>query len=466
MAKKINSEDKLIEKIDKFNKKTEEINKEPIKKDIKKTIKSISKKVIKKVKKEMPIKEDAKKSFFKKEKVIKDNNIISNLQPKTKFGVFEAVVVLVNVALIFCLIGYLVGTKLKTTEEEEYTTANKEIQTFIDQYNYILQNYYGEVDENKLITNAINGMLTSLDDYSGVIDSSSNAFTISLEGSYKGIGVSITSNSSGQIVVSSIYEDTPASRAGIKVGDILTYFNEMSLLNVSTSDFVAKVGQNEKMTLTLLRDGVEQKVTLSREQISLKSVDYKMLDGNVGYIYVSLFANNTYDQFKTALESLENQGMKSLIIDLRNNSGGHLTAVESMLSLFVDSKHVIYQTEDASGASKVYSNGKINKEYKIVVLQNGQSASASEIMSASLRENLSAYIIGNKSFGKGTVQELQTAGDIQYKFTTKKWLTPNGNWINKVGVIPDLEVSLSKEHTANPTLENDTQYQAALNYLK
>ena len=191
-----------------------------------------------------------------------------------------------------------------------------------------------------------------------------------------------------------------------------------------------------------------------------------MEENNIGYIKVDVFANNTYSQFQKALIELENNNMKSLIIDLRGNSGGHLLAVENMLSLFMNDTHVIYQTEDKDGIEKIYSTGNKDKEYNIVILQNSGSASASEVMATSLREQLGAYIIGNTSYGKGTVQNLQTISGIgQYKVTTKKWLTSNGEWINEVGVKPDLEVSLSEDYYKNPILENDDQYQTAIKYL-
>lgn len=163
---------------------------------------------------------------------------------------------------------------------------------------------------------------------------------------------------------------------------------------------------------------------------------------------------------------MESDGFESLIIDLRDNSGGHLTAVKDMIGLFLDSSHVIYQTEDKKGKEKVYSNGKVTKNYPIVIVGNANSASASEVMIGALTEEYGAVLIGNRTFGKGTVQELHslTNGD-EYKFTTKKWLTPKGNWVHNNGIEPKIEVTLSKEYYENPTEENDNQLKAAINYL-
>ena len=159
--------------------------------------------------------------------------------------------------------------------------------------------------------------------------------------------------------------------------------------------------------------------------------------------------------------------MKSVRISLRGNSGGHLSSVRNMLSLFLNDTHVIYQTENDKGIEKVYSTGTKDKEYKIVILQDLGSASASEVMASSLREQLGAYIVGNTSFGKGTVQTLRKVEGIgEYKVTTMKWLTSNGNWIDSNGITPDLEVSLTEDYYNNPISENDNQLQAAINYLK
>ena len=180
-----------------------------------------------------------------------------------------------------------------------------------------------------------------------------------------------------------------------------------------------------------------------------------------------MFASNTADQFKAAVESLEKQGMDSLIIDVRYNTGGHLTSAVEILSYLLSSDKVIYQIESKGTTTKYYSKGSETKTYPIVVLQNKNSASASELLSAALKEEYGATIIGEVSYGKGTVQELVTLTDgTQYKFTTKKWLTPKGNWINGVGVSVDIEEALSKEYENNPTEENDNQLQRAVQYLK
>ena len=174
---------------------------------------------------------------------------------------------------------------------------------------------------------------------------------------------------------------------------------------------------------------------------------------------MSIFAANTYTQYKENLESLEKQGIDALVVDLRDNSGGELNAATSIISLFMNKEKVIYQIETKDGSiEKTYSKGKKDKEYPIAILVNNNTASAAEVMTAALKDNLDAKVIGEKTFGKGTVQTVMnlSTGE-QYKLTTKKWLTPNGEWINETGITPDIEVKLEKD--------KDNQLDEAVKYL-
>lgn len=426
-----------------------------------KTVSKPSKKEFE-IKKEVKveIKDDVKETKPEVKEFAKEKN-----KAVDKTGLFENVIIIVAVALVFSLLGYFIGNK--HNPKDSLATSSKELQTFIEQYNKIVNEYYKDVDKNSLIKGAMTGMLSALDEYSQVIDDSSNNFNITLEGVYEGIGVEVVNDDNGNIVVYNTFIDSPAAKAGLYKNDIITKINDKSLKDISTKEFVNLVKETEDIKLTVLRDGKEKVFNLKKERIVLKSVSYEMINNSVGYIKIDLFANNTKEQFEAAVNSLEAKGMKKLIIDLRDNTGGHLSAVKDMLSLLMDSTHVIYQTESKTETIKFYSDGNKTKEYKIVVLQNEVSASASEIMASALQEQLNAYIIGKHSFGKGTVQQLETVDGIgQYKFTTKKWLTSNGTWIEGKGVMPDLEVNQPDEYYKNPTRNNDLQLNEAIKYLK
>lgn len=422
-----------------------------------------------KINKKPLVKKTTKKTLIKKIKNKKSTSKAKTNSNGVKLSVFEIIVLSVMLVIVGGLLSYQIIQRFHK-EKQEYTTVSKELQTFIDNYNYITDNYYGEIDKNKLIMNAIDGMLSSLDEHSTIIDeNNSNTFNITLEGEYQGLGVQISNDTDGNIIVMSVFKNSPAEKSGITPGDIISKMDEESLYNVKTSDFVnmVKEKKNAKINLSLIRGNEVINVDVTRENIIIESVTKDMLDNKMGYIYVNIFASNTYTQFKDALESLEKNGLESLIIDLRGNTGGHLDTVKRMLYLFLDNSHIIYQTQDKNGTVKVYSKGTMTKKYPIVVLMDSNSASASEIMAATLQEEYGAKIVGTTSYGKGTVQELQTiAGVGQYKFTTKKWLTPKGNWIHKVGIKPDYEVILDENYFKTPSNDTDNQLQKAISVLK
>lgn len=385
------------------------------------------------------------------------------------------VIVLIIITLI---IGFIIGLSLfkVALEKKDNISINsndKELKKFVDNYNYIVNNYYGDLDKKELIDNAISGMIESIDDpYTTYIDEeSSNTFSTTLEGSFEGIGVEIVNDSDKNIVVYSVIKGSPAEKAGVEPLDIIKSINGKSLEGIETSEFVSIVKTSENPVITLEIKRKEETITkeIKREKVTITSVESEIIekqDKKIGYMYISIFANNTYSQFKKQLEELENKGIDSLIIDVRSNTGGHLTAVENILSLFLDSSHIIYQTEDKNGIEKTYSKGNTTKQYKVVVLTNESSASASEILAATMKEEYGATLVGKHTYGKGTVQELKTLPDgEQYKFTTKKWLTPKGNWINGTGVEVDVEVEFNKDYYENPTHDNDKQLQEAINTI-
>jgi len=377
--------------------------------------------------------------------------------------------------LITLIIGFILGLSVFKVMYDRDTDDNQDkfLSKFVDNYNYITSNYYGDLDKNKMIDSAIEGMLESIDDpYTTFFnDGDSNSFNATLDGSFQGIGVEVVNDSDNNIVIYNVIDDSPASRSGLKPADIIKSIDGKSLENVSTSDFVkmVKEGTSSTIELVVLRNNAEIKVNVNKELVTIKSVKSDIFEREgkkIGYIYMSIFANNTFSQFKDELNKLEKSGIDSLIIDVRSNTGGHLTTVENILGLFLDSSHVIYQTEDNNGVVKAYSRGSETKKYKIVVLTNEASASASEILAAALKDEYGAKIVGKHTYGKGTVQELKNLSDgVQYKFTTKKWLTPHGEWINGTGVQVDIDVDFNKDYYDNPVADNDSQLQAAIQAL-
>ncbi len=393
---------------------------------------------------------------------------IKKARPKV-FKTTEVVGLMLITVVVSLTLGGLFTYKIFNSHGE---LVEAELQDFIKNYQYILDNYNGDINKEELLDAALEGILTKLDKNSTFLDSNAaKNFNISLEGSYEGIGIEIYNDEAGNIIINRVFKESPADKAGLTTGDIIIKANGKDVSKMRTSDFVELIDKNKysKISLVYIRNGKEYKTTVTRTNIKLQSVQSKTYTYNsqkIGYIRISIFANNTYEQFKKKFEALQKEKVNSLIIDLRDNSGGYLSTAENIISLFLDSSHPIYQIQKQGVTTKYYSKGKKDQKLKIAILVNGSSASASEILTSALMEQDGAIVIGEKTYGKGTVQELQdlTNGD-KYKLTTKNWLTSKGNWIDQKGIEPNIKIELSDEYTKNPTEENDNQLQTALKEL-
>ena len=380
-----------------------------------------------------------------------------------EFRFWEVIILMILTAVMGVTLGSFV---VKKNYGISNTSISESLQNFIANYNYILNNYYGEFDEEELLKKSLQAILEEIDDpYAVYMDKNeSSNFDIQLSGSYQGLGVEVGNLlNGGDLIITRVFDNSPAQKVGLKIGDIITKLNNEIVEGLSGSEFSEKIKKLKgNFNITVVREDTEFTFNVSLEKVVLKSVSAETLDNNVGYIYISIFAENTYEQMKKELENLEKSGMTSLIIDVRNNTGGYLTSVESILGLFLDSSNIIYQTEDKTGIKKYYSNGMETKKYPIVIITNSSSASASEILTAALKEQLGAKSVGKTTYGKGSAQKVHSLTDgTKYKFTTQKWLTPTGLSIDGNGIPVDIEVSLSDKYFEEPNRENDDHFQAA-----
>lgn len=382
---------------------------------------------------------------------------------KLEFKTYELVIILLAICIFSTLTGCLVGYKLLTnkTLSKNYSLVDEDLEHFINEYNEIKKNYYGTFDSKKILSNALSAVVNSLGDkYSGKIDLDSNTTdSIKLRGVYTGVGIEIYNDEKLNIIVNSVFKGSPADTSGIKKGDIITKINGENVTGTLTTNLVSKIKSlnNNVFTLEILRDGKYINISTKSDTIELKSATYKVLEQNnkkIGYINISIFANNTAKQFKEALSKLEDEKIEGLIVDVRDNPGGYLETAIEISDLLLNKDKVIYKTNDGDKIEATYSKGKKDYNKKIVILINNGSASASELLTLSLKENLNAYTVGVTSYGKGTVQEVKKYNNIQYKYTTKLWLSPSGKSINETGIIPDLEVKLDNN--------GDNQLQSAL----
>ncbi len=313
----------------------------------------------------------------------------------------------------------------------------------------VKNNYVEGVDQQKLVDGAIDGMMNALGDpfssYMG--PETAQQFSEQIEGSFTGIGAEV-SMENGNVVVVSPIKGSPAERAGIKPKDILLSVNGESFEGLSLNEAVAKIrgpkGTEAKVKVKRAGSTNNLEYKIVRDDIALETVYARMEEGKVGVIEITEFSMNTAERFKQELASLEKQGMKGLVIDVRNNPGGVLQIVIEMAEHFVPKGKSIVQVEDKNKQrEKTVSKG-VGKTYPIAVITNKGSASASEILAGALQESAGAKLIGEATYGKGTVQTSfsKEMGDGSLlKVTIAKWLTPNGDWIHKKGIEPDVAVS-------------------------
>ncbi|MGE7759843.1 S41 family peptidase [Peribacillus sp. NPDC097895] len=344
---------------------------------------------------------------------------------------------------------------------------HSEFEKLYSTYDTIKDNYYEEIDEDKLVDGAINGMINSLDDpYSAYMDKKeASSFHESISSSFEGIGAEIQEQD-GQIMVVSPIKGSPAEKSGIKPNDIILSVDGKSVEGLSSSEAVLKIRgkKGTKVDLSISRAGESAPIelTIKRDTIPIETVYAEMLDDGVAKIQVTSFSEHTVQELKTALEEMSKKDMKGLVLDLRGNPGGLLDQAIDMASLFIPNGEVVLQVEERSGNKEVYKS-KNDGELKIpvAVLIDDGSASASEIVAAAVSESADIPLIGVKSFGKGTVQTAQDFEDgSNFKYTAAKWLTPKGNWIHKKGIKPDINVKLP-DYASLPYISPDKELKAS-----
>lgn len=402
----------------------------------------------------------SKKKNTKQNKIKKRTN-----NTEKEFFSLREVLIITILAIVF---GWLMGSIV--TSKTANLTDSQDFKKLRNVYNHIVNNYYKKVDRTKLIEASIDGMLEYLDDPNTIYmdEKETESFNQVMSGEYKGVGVSIVKYND-DIYIIDVFKNSPADKAGLKVGDIITEFNGKDIKGLEV-DEVAKLTKNKKEVKIKIKRKQEQKeLNIKLEKVVMPSVSSEILEKNgkkVGLINISVFASNTSSQFKKELRDLEKKNIDSYIIDVRSNSGGYLSEATNILSEFMDSKNVIYQIKTNNKTTKYYSKGKITKKYKVVVLIDENSASASEVVAAALKESYNAEVVGKKSYGKGTVQQTSDlAGGGTIKYTVENWLTPKGNYIDKKGIEPTVEVDLNEEYFNYPTKDNDTQLQKALDVI-
>lgn len=364
-----------------------------------------------------------------------------------------------------------------TSEEESSDgVGSKAVDTKIDVIKQIIDKFYlDDENEEDLVDGMYKGIVDGLGDPYSVYYTAEefNSLMESTNGVYCGIGVTVSQDAdTGIITLVKPFENSPGLEAGILPGDILYKVDGTEVTGMELSSVVAMIKGEEGTTveLTIIREGESDDLTITveRRQIEIPTISYEVLANNIGYIYISEFDTVTESQFISALEDLNNQGISGLVVDLRDNPGGNLDVVNSILDQILPEGLIVY-TEDKYGKKEEYKSDEEHQFNKpLAVLVNGNSASASEIFAGAVKDYGIGTLVGTKTFGKGIVQRLIELGDgTAMKLTISKYYTPNGYNIHGIGIEPDVEIELddSLKTQAVITHDEDNQLQKALEII-
>jgi carboxyl-terminal processing protease len=355
---------------------------------------------------------------------------------------------------------------------QQYTDVST-FQKLFDVRSLLYKLYDGNIDDNTLVEGAIKGMASSLNDpYTVFMNKQEyDAFNSQTTGSYSGVGIQIEVKDNN-IVVLSTFEGSPAKKAGVLPGDIIEKVNGTDVNGKEYDKAVTmmKGTKGSEVSITVLRNSKDTYTyNVKRDTIALETVSGEMITNNIAYIKLSMFDENTGKNFDKKLVELQGKGAKALILDLRQNPGGLLTTCVDVVSNFIPKDKVIVSTIDKNNSKQEYvSKGGTAIGMPLVILTDGNTASASEIVSGAIRDYKLGTLVGEKTFGKGVVQQLIDTGDgTALKVTMAKYYTPNGVNIHKIGITPDITVKYPENLLDKPyNRSNDPQFNKALETIK
>lgn len=405
------------------------------------------------------------------------------MEEKKRYKVYKIIMLIVLVAFITFMITsiglyqyFVKGDNLNKHLLLSASPESKDIANSLDTYKAILDKYYlGEINEEDLKEGAIRGYIEGVGDkYTEYISKEEmQEYMEDTKGNFVGIGIyMIQDKKSDKIMVVAPIKNSPAEKAGVQAGDLILAVDEQECtandMNTISSKIKGEAGTTVKLKLQRGNETLE--LDIKRESVTVNPVESKMLESNIGYIKFTSFDENTSEDFKKNFETLQKQGAKSLIIDLRNNGGGIVDEALKIADYIAEKDSVLLYEVDKENKEvvKKSENAPIIK-MQIILLTNENTASSSEILAGALKDLGKAKIVGVKTYGKGVIQEILTLPDGSgIKITTEKYLTPNKTEINKVGIEPDEKVELPEdlENVLEIEEKDDTQLQKAIQMLK
>ena len=336
-------------------------------------------------------------------------------------------------------------------------------------YNQIINDYYEEVDKEELSKSAIDGMMKFLGEkYSIYMDTdSTNRLNEELDGKYHGVGIVAQKKDDGLYIID-VLKGTPADLGGLQKDDQILQLNDY-VVKDNIEDAVKYIKEHDEIAFLIKRNESEVIINIKTSDIDNPVTSSKIIskdDKKYGYIYLESFSSSAYKQFKNELVSLEKDNINGLIIDLRDNRGGYLDQLIEISSMFVKKDKTLFYLKDKNNSYEHFDKTDEYRDYPIVILTNGLTASCSEMLALILKENNGALIVGTTTFGKGRVQETSSVGDSSMvKFTVAKWYSPNNNNIDEIGIRPNYIVELNKKYYSEPLEKNDNQLKKAIEVL-
>ena len=389
--------------------------------------------------------DNAKKYKKKKSKRDKRKRMVNG---KFQMDILDLLIIIVITVTISCVFtGFVLNFQYRKNVAflSNENVSSEYISEFIDVYTEVVDNFYEEVDQKGMMEAALEGMMNYLkDNYSIYLDEEkTDELSFTLDGSYQGIGIQAYGN-----IVVHIYENSPAEKAGLKIYDEIVKVNGQEI-TINTGDKITEYLKNDKDNeIIVKREDKELKFNINTSKVYIKSTEENVIQSKgkrIGYIALSSFSANSAEDFQNSLLELNKEKEKeidSLIVDLRGNTGGYLNSASKIANIFLKKKQVIYSLESKDGVTTFKDETKQSLDYEVVVLVNQGSASASEVLAGALKDSYGATIVGMKTFGKGTVQTTKKYGGTMIKYTSAKWLRPNGECVDKVGIVPDYEVEV------------------------
>lgn len=380
---------------------------------------------------------------------------------------------LMSVVIIICVTSIISAITAGIIVTNNYDLSYKGLSTdkylsgFLKAYSNIVNNYYEDVDKEKMLDAAMDAMLNYLgDNYTTYLTKEQRKeLEERLAGEYEGLGIKI----SGREIVE-ITENSPASEVGLMVGDLFVSVEGTDVTNATSSIISTLIRDDSKKEVNIVieRNGTQMPFKITKSLIPTESISYELKENNIGYLKIDIFSRPLTSEIEEALKDMESKGMQKLIIDVRDNTGGYLDSAETTASLFLEKGKLIYSLQDKNGKEEYKDKTDTKREYPVVVLINHNSASSSEILAAALKDSYNAILVGETSYGKGKVQQTYDMEDgAMAKYTSAKWLRPSGECIDGVGLKPDYEVNIIYDYNEAGEIVGytDTQLNRAIEII-